>query len=95
MTPRDNGVGEKELRALAARRVKDRSDFRWHLVTYVVINAMFWAIWAIAGSTGSPPWPTWITLFWGIALAFHWGYATRRSTSPLAIEAEMDRMRGT
>ncbi len=94
MTATSSQMSDEELRALAARRLKDRGDFRWHLITFLVVNAMFWGIWLIAGGGGNPPWPVWITLFWGIALAFHWGYATRRSVSPQAIDAEMERMRG-
>jgi hypothetical protein len=94
VTPQVGDLSDEDLRALAEERLKDRSDFRWHLITYLVVNAMFWAIWAIGGGTGNPPWPVWITLFWGIALAFHWGYATRRPVSPQAIDAEMERMRG-
>ena len=84
---------EEQRRAFAAKRIKERTDFRWHLITYLVINAMMWVIWAIASGVHSSPWPIWLTLFRGIAVAFHWGYATRRTTSPEEIDAELERMR--
>ena len=94
MTSEVSDMSGEDLRVLAEAKLKDRSDFRWHLITYLAVNAMFWAIWAIGERTGNPPWPVWIMLFWGIALVFHWGYATRKSVSPQAIDAEMERMRG-
>ena len=94
MTMQNSHMADEELRSLAAERLKDRSDFRWHLITYLVVNAMLWAIWAIGGGGGSPPWPVWVTLFWGIGLVFHWGSVTRRPISQQAIDAEMERLRG-
>lgn len=93
MTARQTHLTDEELRSMAAQRLKEHSDFRWHLITYVVINGMFWVIWALANGVHSHPWPIWLTLFWGIGVAFHWGYATRRRVDGAAVEAEIARMR--
>jgi hypothetical protein len=84
---------DEQRRAWAARRIKERDDFRWHLVTYLVINAMMWVLWAVVSGVHSFPWPIWLSLFWGIGLVFHWAYATRRTASPDEIDAELARMR--
>ena len=39
-----------------------RASFKYHLATYVVINAFFWVIWYFNGQHGSHsvwPWPVW------------------------------------
>jgi hypothetical protein len=95
MAAPDASSSDDQLRAYAARRLKERSDFRWHLVTYVVINGMLWVIWALTRqeSGSAVPWPLWVTLFWGVGLAFHAGYAFRVSTAPPAIDREVSRLR--
>jgi hypothetical protein len=89
----NSASSDEQNRARAAQRIKERNDFRWHLITYLVINGMMWVIWAVVHGVHSYPWPIWLTLFWGIGLAFHWGYVTRRTTSPEEIDAELGRMR--
>jgi len=51
-----------------------RAGFKNHLVTYIIVNAFFWALWYFTGQrwyTGSIPWPIWPMLGWGIGLAFN------------------------
>lgn len=62
-----------------------RASFKSHAVTYVIVNAFFWALWYF--SSGRPdvelndipmahfPWPVWPMLGWGIGLAFHFAGA--------------------
>jgi len=57
---------DTQLRELARKRV----DFRKHLITYFVINALLWTIWFVTGATY--PWPVWPTAGWGIGLIFHY-----------------------
>lgn len=51
------------------RRVKDRTDFIWHLGTYLIMHAFFVAIAAMAG-TGYT-WVLWVAIPWGLGVAFH------------------------
>ena len=66
-------ISDKELHELARKRV----EFRTHLVVYVIINSMLWAIWYFTGS--NYPWPLWPTLGWGVGLIFHYLFDYRRS----------------
>ncbi len=53
---------------------KRRASFKYHLFTYIVINAFLWAIWFLTGNDDDKrdyPWPIWSTLGWGIGLFFH------------------------
>jgi hypothetical protein len=54
------------------REAKSRARFKSHLLTYVLVNALLWAIWYLTGhdtyGTGIP-WPAWATLFWGLGVA--------------------------
>ena len=47
----------------ASKRVKDFTGMMWHVAVFVIINAFLWVI--------TPGGAIWITIFWGIALAFH------------------------
>src|SRR5436190_864825 len=59
---------EKELWKIAKKRV----GFRKHLATYIIVNAMFWALWWFTDKDddSSFPWPVWPMLGWGIGIAF-------------------------
>lgn len=61
-------------RDAAIQRLKAKRDFRWHLVTYVVVNIFMIGIWLLGSRIGF--WPVWVILPWGIAVAFHgwWAY---------------------
>ncbi|MDF7809984.1 2TM domain-containing protein [Hymenobacter sp. YC55] len=48
---------------------KDRAKFKSQLVTYILVNALLWAIWALTGFESVPmPWPLWVGAFWGFGL---------------------------
>lgn len=53
----------------ARKRAKSYTDVMWHVAVFVIINGFFWILDATYG--GGLTWSLWITLFWGIALAFH------------------------
>ena len=60
---------EKALWKIAKKRV----DFKRHLATYLIINAMFWLLWYFTDkdtSQKSFPWPIWPMFGWGIGLLF-------------------------
>jgi len=54
----------------ARDRAKYRTGLMWHVGVFVVINAFFWTLDLVVGQAGLQ-WAYWITLFWGVALAFH------------------------
>lgn len=53
----------------ARKRARYLSALLWHAGTYLIINAFFWILdyWGQSGLD----WAHVISLFWGIALAFH------------------------
>ena len=54
---------------IAQRRV----SFKYHLVSYIIVNAFLWIVWAMSGSTNDHnglPWAIWPTLGWGLGLFF-------------------------
>lgn len=52
------------------RIAKDRAKFKSHLLTYVVVNLLLWAIWAVTEHKDHRgiPWPVWPTVFWGFGV---------------------------
>ena len=78
------------VREAAIKRLKDRRDFRMHLGSYVIVNAMFLAIWAVSGGHGA--WPFWVALFWGVAVALHgWHTYFGRPITEDEIRHEMEK----
>lgn len=61
---------DPQIWEIAQRRV----SFKYHLVTYIIINAFLWIVWAMSGSKNDHnglPWAIWPTLGWGLGLFFH------------------------
>lgn len=56
--------------AIARRRARYLTGLLWHVGAFVIINAFFWLLDAMVGAEGFQ-WAYWISLFWGLALAFH------------------------
>jgi 2TM domain len=79
-----------------------RASFKTHAVTYVIMNAFFWAVWFFSSnqhfdnleikSWGNFPWPIWPMIGWGIGLAFHFAgaYIFPRSNS---VETEYEKLK--
>ena len=66
-------VQDDPVRALALRRLKTKSEFRSHLVSYLIVNGAITAIWLVIAITSGAwfPWFVFPILGWGIGLAFH------------------------
>jgi hypothetical protein len=81
---------EKELWKVAKKRV----GFRKHLGTYIIVNAMFWALWWFTDrdEDSSFPWPVWPMLGWGIGVAFDFMDAYM-SNNNSAIEKEYEKLK--
>jgi hypothetical protein len=83
---------ETELRRLAIKRLKDKREFRNHVLAYVTVNLLLVVIWWMTAS-GSFFWPAFPILGWGIGLAFHAMDVYSPPPGPAEIAAEMDRLR--
>lgn len=66
-------LSDKQIHELARKRV----DFRAHLVVYVVIIGVLWAVWLATGR--GYPWPIWPMGGWAIGLIFHYLFEYRPS----------------
>jgi hypothetical protein len=65
---KENKTGTPEERA--RKRAKAFTDLMWHIGVFVVINGFLWILDLATGQEGIQ-WAYWITIFWGVALAFH------------------------
>ena len=63
-------TSENTPEARARKRAKSYTGLMWHIGTFLVINAFFWLL-DIATGVDGVQWAYWITIFWGLALAFH------------------------
>ena len=55
-----------ELRAQAVKQLKKKSDFRTHVLIYVLVNAFLVVIWAVTSAGFF--WPVFPMVGWGIAV---------------------------
>jgi len=85
-------MNEEERREAAIKRLRDKRDFRNHVVAYVLVNALLVAIWALSG--GGYFWPIWVIVGWGVGLAFNgWAVYFGRPITEDDIRKEMARDR--
>ena len=75
---------EEQLRRLAIERIRKRSEFKMHLLSYVLVNAFLVGIWAVTGAGFF--WPIFPILGWGIGVAFNAYDVYRR---PIPTEAQI------
>jgi hypothetical protein len=84
---------DTKLREAAIERLKKRQDFRAHLLTFVMVNALLWTIWALT-SPGGFAWPAIITAGWSIGLVMNaWEVYGRKPFSEADVRAEIERLR--
>jgi hypothetical protein len=81
-----------DLRTLAVKSLRRKQEFRTHLFTYVVVNALIWAVWLFAGLASNDwvPWPLFPLFGWGIGIGFHAWSVYGPPSRPIS-EAEIDR----
>jgi uncharacterized ion transporter superfamily protein YfcC len=81
----------QERRELAIKRIKEKSDFRTHLIVYLLINGMLVAIWAMTSQGFF--WPVFVMGFWGIGLIMN-GYSVYHGNriTEEKIEREMQKL---
>jgi 2TM domain-containing protein len=80
-----------DLRDRAVRRLKKKSDFRVHLLIYVMVNAFLVAIWAVTGAGFF--WPIFPLAGWGIGVVANaWDAYARDVPTESQIRDEMERL---
>ena len=86
-------MNDEELRDKAIRRLKEKKEFRDHLMVYFVVMVALNVIWAVT-NFGGYYWPIWPMFGWGVGVFFH-GFAVF-SDKPITeddIEHEMKSLR--
>jgi fatty acid desaturase len=81
-----------DVRGEAVQRLRKKQDLRAHVLVYILVNAVTWAIWALA-SPGGFAWPLLLTGVWGIGLVMNvFDVYGRRPFTEAQIRAEVDRL---
>ena len=86
----EDSMDNQERRDAAIKRIKEKRDFKTHVVSYVAVNLFLVGVWAVSG--GGYFWPGWVMAGWGIGLVLH-GWQTYRGERPITeedIQREMD-----
>jgi vacuolar-type H+-ATPase subunit I/STV1 len=82
---------DRELRERAVERLRKKSEFRAHLLSYALVNGFLVIIWAITGASFF--WPVFPIAGWGIGLTFHaWDVYRRQEFSEEQIQREIQRL---
>ena len=90
--PDDVATTESDLREEAIRRLKKKRDFRTHLLTYVLVNALLVVIWAVTSAGFF--WPIFPIMGWGIGVALNaWDVYGRPQITEEQIRREQERLR--
>ena len=86
---------DEERRAYAIKRIKEKNDFRAHLIVYLAVNTMLVVIWFMVSGGGFFFWPIIPILGWGVGLVMH-GYSVYRGNilSESEIQREMKQLPG-
>ena len=83
-----------ELRERALRRLKQRRDFRGHVLIYLLVNAFLTVIWWMTSSEGFF-WPMFVMVGWGIAVVMNaYDVYVGGEITEDEIEREMDHLTG-
>ena len=91
---RSPDVTRPDARESAVQRLEARRDFKRHLVTYLVVNAVLVGAWLATGAGYF--WPVWPIMGWGIGLAIHaWNTFVERPITEADIQREVERRENT
>jgi hypothetical protein len=86
-------TGEQALRERAVKRLKKQSDFRVHVLIYLMVNAFLVVIWAMTNPGFF--WPIFPIAGWGIGVVANaWDAYGRDVPTESQISREMERLRG-
>ena len=90
--PTVDAIPPADLRTKAMRRLKKKSDFRVHLLIYLLVNGMLVLIWGMTGAGFF--WPAFVMAGWGIGLVANGvdAYVVDEPTEQ-QIDEEIERLR--
>ena len=82
---------DESLRERAVKRLRQKSEFKAHLISYLLVNGFLVVLWAtLAG--GGFFWPMFPIAGWGIGVFFHGWDVYRAEPSEDQIRKEMQRL---
>ena len=89
---------EEKLRQIARKRAKAKLGFYIHLIVYVCINVLLFAIWYLTLEPDGFPWFIFPLIGWGIALVIHaivtfYGNSTEESLEDRMTEQELAKLK--
>jgi len=64
-------TSDAELRRKAEKIAEKKRGFYIHILVYLFVNILLYAIWLTTGGLGTFPWPIFVTIGWGIGVAAH------------------------
>jgi hypothetical protein len=80
------------LRDRAVEHLRKKSEFRAHLLAYVLVNAFLVSIWAVTGAGFF--WPVFPIMGWAIGVAFNaWDVYRRQVPTEEQVRREMESLR--
>jgi hypothetical protein len=83
---------ERDVRQIAATRLRKRRGFTGHLLVYVLVNTACVVIWLMTGHTGFF-WPGFLMVFWGIGVVMNaWDVFFTHEVTDEEIDREIARM---
>ena len=82
---------ETDVRDRALGRLKKKSDFKAHVIVYVLVNALLVTIWAMTGAHFF--WPIFPIVGWGIGVLMNAWDVYRKAPSEEQIRREIERIR--
>jgi hypothetical protein len=81
-----------DVRDAAVKRLSKKQDFHAHLLVYVLVNAVLWAIWALT-MPGGFIWPVIPMAVWGVGVVMNaWDVYGKRPFTEDEIRAEVRRL---
>jgi hypothetical protein len=87
---------QTEKERMLWKEAKKRVSFRYHLYTYLIINAFLWIMWLLNGNENNElpfPWPLWCTLGWGFGLLSHYMTAFVMGNKFNQVEKEFEKLK--
>jgi 2TM domain len=81
---------ETDARGKALTRLKKKSEFKAHLIVYVLVNALLITVWAMTGAHFF--WPVFPLAGWGIGVVMNAWDVYRKPPSEDRIRREMERL---
>ncbi len=89
MKRKNIAITEEDIRRQVEKKFEERVGLIQHGISYVMTNAVLWAIWLF--TSASFPWPLFVTFFWGIGMLSHFvGYTNKYGKGAQKREEEIE-----